>query len=263
MPLVYEMQALTWRARSARQQDAILINGKVIQHDGLISRHCHAAASAPWCVAVADGVSSSPGAEQAAQQLLDGVWQQASHSAQSISFQALQQHLNRSLANNEKYYGASTTLALVSHSSPQNFVNIQHLGDSRVYLFCSHSQQWRCLTHDHNYLEQLRLNGELQAGEQYATIYNALLYYFCADPLHEVPELAAQEEYLTPDDALLLCTDGLHDVMECHEWPALQADMALKEWLKMMKQMLEERKAYDNASMVLVRLTEGEKHDAE
>ncbi len=37
----------------------------------------------------------------------------------------------------------------------------------------------------------------------------------------------------------------------------------MKQWLKMVKQMLEERKAYDNASMVLVRLTEGEKHEVE
>lgn len=33
----FEMQGLTWKARSKYQQDAILIENKVIQHDGLIS----------------------------------------------------------------------------------------------------------------------------------------------------------------------------------------------------------------------------------
>ena len=37
--LYYEMQALTWRAKPPIQQDAILIGNKVIQHDGLISKH--------------------------------------------------------------------------------------------------------------------------------------------------------------------------------------------------------------------------------
>ncbi|KUG37283.1 hypothetical protein AAU60_16160 [Acinetobacter johnsonii] len=34
----FEMQALTWKARSKYQQDAILIENKVIQHDGLITK---------------------------------------------------------------------------------------------------------------------------------------------------------------------------------------------------------------------------------
>jgi serine/threonine protein phosphatase PrpC len=41
-------------------------------------------------------------------------------------------------------------------------VTIQHLGDSRVYLFSQHDQKWHCLTRDHNYLEQLRESGELK-----------------------------------------------------------------------------------------------------
>ena len=34
----FEMQGLTWKAKSKYQQDAILIENKVIQHDGLISK---------------------------------------------------------------------------------------------------------------------------------------------------------------------------------------------------------------------------------
>lgn len=34
----FEMQGLTWKARAKYQQDAILIENKVIQHDGLISK---------------------------------------------------------------------------------------------------------------------------------------------------------------------------------------------------------------------------------
>jgi serine/threonine protein phosphatase PrpC len=92
-----------------------------------------------------------------------------------------------------------------------------------------------------------------KSRENYASIYGALLQYFCADPLHEVMDFTTTEEYLTENDALLVCTDGVHDVMECREWPALKVDMELRTWLLNMKASLDSKQAYDNVSMVLVR----------
>ena len=166
---------------------------------------------------------------------------------------AIQQYLVDQLANQKSSFGASSTLALIHNDARQGFVTIQHIGDSRVYLFSQHDQKWHCLTRDHNYLEQLRENGEVKEGENYASIYDALLQYFCADPLHEVMDFTTTEEYLTDNDALLICTDGVHDVMECGEWPALKVDMELRAWLLDMKASLDSKQAYDNVSMILVR----------
>ena len=61
------------------------------------------------------------------------------------------------------------------------------------------------------------------------------------------------EEFLTQNDVLLVCTDGVHDVMECTEWPTLKVDMELRTWLLEMKELLHLNQAYDNVSMILVR----------
>jgi protein phosphatase len=71
----FEMQGLTWKARSKYQQDAILIENKVIQHDGLITKLYSHSEKEQWCVAVADGISNSPAAEQAAYTVLKALTQ--------------------------------------------------------------------------------------------------------------------------------------------------------------------------------------------
>jgi PPM family protein phosphatase len=247
----FEMQGLTWKARSKYQQDAILIENKVIQHNGLITKLYSHSEKDQWCVAVADGISNSPVAEQASYTVLKALIQ--NKKIEPCQAFTIQQYLVDQLANKKSSFGASSTLALIHHGTRQGFVTIQHIGDSRVYLFSQHDQKWHCLTSDHNYLEQLRANGEVKAGENYASMYGALLQYFCADPLHEVMDFTIAEEFLTQNDALLVCTDGVHDVMECTEWPPLKVDMDLRTWLLNMKASLDSKQAYDNISIVLVR----------
>lgn len=247
----FEMKGLTWKARSKCQQDAILIENKVIQHDGLITKLYSHSEKEQWCVAVADGISNSPAPEQASYTVLKALMQ--NKKIEPCQAFTIQQYLVDQLAHQKNSFGASSTLAFIQNDGDQGFVTIQHLGDSRVYLFSQHDQKWHCLTRDHNYLEQLRESGELRAGENYASIYGALLQYFCADPLHEVMEFTRVEEYLTENDALLVCTDGVHDVMECGQWLPLKADMELRTWLLNMKASLDSKQAYDNVSMVLVR----------
>jgi hypothetical protein len=71
----FEMQGLTWKARSKYQQDAILIGNKVIQHDGLISKLYRYSEQEKWCIAVADGISNSPTADKAAYTVLNALTQ--------------------------------------------------------------------------------------------------------------------------------------------------------------------------------------------
>lgn len=247
----FEMQGLTWKARSKYQQDAILIENKVIQHDGLITKLYSHSEKEQWCVAVADGISNSPTADKASYAVLKALTQNRELDQYQTS--VIQQYLVDQLAHQKNSFGASSTLALIQNDGDQGFVTIQHIGDSRVYLFSQHDQKWHCLTRDHNYLEQLRESGDLRVGENYASIYGALLQYFCADALHEVMDFTRAEEYLTENDALLVCTDGVHDVMECGEWLPLKADVELRTWLLNMKASLDSKQAYDNVSMVLVR----------
>ena len=253
--LYYEMQALTWRAKPSIQQDAILIGGNVIQHDGLISRHYIYKTDQYWCAAVSDGVSSSPKAEQASKAVLNSVLAQ-SQTQTRIWLQKVQDDLSTALASNSKADGSSATLAAVSSSIPHGFVNIHHVGDSRVYLFRSYNQQWYALTKDHNFITEMQQSGEIEIkeDEQYASFYYMLNHCFCADSLHEVPEFKPQEQYLVEGDVLLICSDGVHDVLECTHWQPLLPEIPLKTWLTEMRNALHQNHAFDNASMILVRL---------
>lgn len=254
--LYYEIQALTWRAKPPIQQDAILIGNKIIQHDGFISKCYLYQKDDDWCAAVSDGVSSSPKAELAAQTILKSVLAQTKIQNQ-ICLQTVQDDLSADLASNPKTYGSSATLAAVTSSSPFGLINIQHLGDSRVYLLSSHNQHWYALTQDHNFLTEMQQNGEaeIKENEQYASFYYMLNHCFCADSLHEVPEFSPKEEYLVEGDALLICSDGVHDVLECHDWQPLMPETPLKTWLCHMKTALHQNHAFDNVSMILIRLT--------
>ena len=153
-------------------------------------------------------------------------------------------------------------MAVVTPSSPFGFVNIQHLGDSRVYLFSSHNQYWYALTQDHNFITEMQQNGEaeIKESEQYASFYYMLNHCFCADSLHEVPEFSPKEEYLVVGDALLICSDGVHDVLECNHWKPLMPETPLKTWLLNMKTALHQNHSFDNVSMILIRLTQENQH---
>jgi serine/threonine protein phosphatase PrpC len=132
------------------------------------------------------------------------------------------------------------------------------VGDSRVYLFSGHQHKWYALTKDHNFLNEMAENGEIQiiVGQEYASFYYMLNYCFCADSQHEIPEFSPQEEYLTEEDALLICSDGVHDILECDTWQPLLAETSLKTWLMEMKNALYQHHAYDNVSMILIRLVQ-------
>lgn len=73
---------------------------------------------------------------------------------------------------------------------------------------------------------------------------------------HEITEFSPKEEYLVEGDALLICSDGVHDVLECHHWQPLVPETPLKTWLLEMKTALHQNHAFDNVSMILIRLTQ-------
>ena len=61
-------------------------------------------------------------------------------------------------------------------------------------------------------------------------------------------------------DALLICSDGVHDVLECNHWKPLMPETPLKTWLLNMKTALHQNHSFDNVSMILIRLTQENQH---
>lgn len=250
----FEIQGLTWQARASQQQDALLINQQIIQHKGLITQRHIFDLHTPWSIALADGVSQSPYATQAAHTILSLVAKASQHSS-ILNFSALQKQFYQHFDTSDRAFGASTTLVTLEHER-DHFLNIQYLGNSRAYLYSLNDKfpKWHCLTRDHTYLEELRLQGELKAGEDYSSLYDMLTDYFCADPTHVIEHHEHREEYLTENEAIVLCSDGVHDILASHAWPDLAPDMSLKTWLMNMKDLLDQLQAYDNSSIIIARL---------
>lgn len=243
------IQALTWQAKAPKQQDSLLItNGdsvRVIQHKALISNEYHF--ETDFVVAVADGIASSPYSGQVSKKLLERLAKQF-HTA--ISFNALQDDLNNHFTQ-KKYQGAGSTLAMAYYHTTKSQFEIRHLGDSRVYYFNGQKKEWRCLTTDHTYLNELKKEQTLDENKEYASSYDILYHYFCIESENTITYFEPQFIQLNQGDYLLLCTDGVHDVLSCENW-LLPNELSLKEWLMAMQKLLQKNHAYDNMTMILI-----------
>lgn len=247
------VQALTWRAKAPKQQDSLLMsNGddiaRIISHNSLIS-HTYQFSQQDFILAVADGIASSPYSGLVSQKLLFLLDKQFKE--QAISFQELQNQLNDYFIK-EKYQGAGSTLAMVHYQTQHQYFEIRHLGDSRVYHFNKQNNQWTTLTQDHTYLNELKQEIPLDNNQEYASSYDILYHYFCIDDGYRISYFAPQYLKLNTGDYLLLCTDGVHDVLSCEYWLAPHTD-DLKSWLIAMQKLLHSKGAWDNITMILLK----------
>lgn len=258
--LNFELQGFSLKFKSPQQQDAMLIAHKVLQHDRILSKRRIYPIHEAWCTALADGVSQSPQAQLASKKILQLVDQNQSMQV-PFNFALLQQQFCQYFSQLPEHHGTSTTLITLTHSQSQ-FIEIQHLGNSRAYLYslAQATPQWRQLTRDHSFIEELLAPTDMQNRKSYASCYDMLTQYFCADDSHEVCLSPIQEQFLTENEALVICTDGIYQSLACSHWPLLQPNLSLANWLLQLKEKLEQHKPYDNASIVIVRLTSSKVH---
>lgn len=246
--MTYHIQAVNWRGGMAYQQDAVLIAPKIYQHQGRISR-CYD--TGQFCVAVADGVSTSPYSALASRTLLQLT--SAMHADRgAVDFVELQHRLNQALTD-DRHDGASSTLVCAYTVGDE--IVLQHLGDSRAYHYDGVS--WACLTQDHSFINELRADGAA-SDDSYASCYGALMGYFVVDRMADMSavQLASHQTLsLKSSECLLLCSDGFYEVLHGQFLPMNDA-ISLKQWLSdsidQIKQ-IKPKQQLDNISAVLVR----------
>ncbi len=108
-----------------------------------------------------------------------------------------------------EYHGMGTTLTTIVLQ--ENHLYYAHVGDSRLYLIQSASREIRQITKDHSlvnrYIEEGKLTPEEAAEEDRNVLDQAL---GCVPKIRiEIGE----REALAPGDVLLLCSDGLSDLV--------------------------------------------------
>jgi len=95
------------------------------------------------------------------------------------------------------------------------FANVVHVGDSRLYII----RDGRALrvTRDHTQVQTLVDTGRITPGEARTHPEGHLLVRAIGIGPQVEPEVCREPIRLRPGDALVLCTDGLHDIVEGKE----------------------------------------------
>ena len=229
-----------------------------------------------FCVAVSDGVSQSDFSQVAslkAMKTVKQLWQTYLDNPNQSAVMDISKIYEKVATLPKRYYGASATLALVyrtfaKDNQSNSSVVIKHIGDSRVYHFSAMTKTWRCITRDHNLLNQIV--DEQAAAENRQADFGKYNQEGMASPLYALtdcliadsdldsnpmPAFDSQTLKVSSGDCLVVCTDGVHDLVLCDEWQGIDKHTNLQAWLKQLRKQIYAAKgrAYDNATAILVR----------
>lgn len=227
-----------------------------------------------FCVAVADGVAQSNLSQHASLSAVKAVkklWHSYHNQKNPTAFMSMQSIYEQVANAPSKYYGAMTTLAIVYRLKDSDEVIIKHVGDSRVYLQRDNRQSqngWRCITRDHNLLNQLvddkaEAEGRTTDFSEYNKQGMATALYTITDYLtidsdeinNPMPSYDSQILQVKAGDCLVVCSDGVHDLVSCEEWSTIDEQTDLQDWLKNLRKQIyvSQGRAYDNVTVIVIR----------
>jgi PPM family protein phosphatase len=200
----------------AHNEDAVLLDGQV--HQGRVREQGEVDLSRARFFAVADGVSSGTLPRTASRRLLELLQSRLAAVPATESLSALLhlvQHDYAALGANPDLYGMASTLVGVCLIG--NAATIFNVGDSRAYLLANgvNGGQVRLLSRDHSLLNDMLMAGEITAdqAENAASILRGLTCQFIVDAEFDEFNVNIVTHELQPGERLLLCSDGLNEVL--------------------------------------------------
>ena len=136
-----------------------------------------------------------------------------------------------------------------------NQAYIAQVGDSRCYQFRKGHKIWR--TTDHTRVQMLVDEGKLTEEQarhhpEAGMLTRALGHARMADGQPLVPEVLDEPLILEQGDTLVLCTDGLHDLVEDHEIGELIAGRDGDEAVRVLIETACDRGGHDNVTIAVV-----------
>ncbi len=134
-------------------------------------------------------------------------------------------------------------------------VYVALIGDSRCYHVRRGHMMWRSL--DHTRVQMLVDSGEISEEEarvhpEAGMLTRALGHDRMADGRPLEPDVLQTPLWLEPEDALLLCSDGLHDLLEDWEIAQMIAGRAPAEAVTALVETACERGGHDNITVALI-----------
>jgi protein phosphatase len=148
----------------------------------------------------------------------------------------------------EKLKGMGTTLCCV-YVHPDGLL-YGHVGDSRIYRL--RDNQIEQLTHDHSLLRELMDLGQINAQQAEDFLYkNIITRAIGTEPFVEP---TVQVSNLQAGDILLMCTDGLSDLLSEEEMRHVLTRNPDKELAKELVKVAKKKGGYDNVTVLIVKI---------
>ncbi|MGM0501576.1 MAG: Stp1/IreP family PP2C-type Ser/Thr phosphatase [Bacillota bacterium] len=149
-------------------------------------------------------------------------------------------------SNNPEYKGMGTTLTLGVVKGDS--IIFGHVGDSRAYLL--HDNSLNQITDDHSYVGDLLRKGIITKKEAEKHPKKNLLLR--ALGLEKEIKVDIVEQKLVPEDIILLCSDGLTNMLRDNEIETiLNKDLGLQEQAELLSDKANTAGGYDNITAVL------------
>ncbi len=214
----------------------------------------------PYLFAVADGMGGYLAGEVASRETLKA-FEVATHelrheeNCEPISVLAgavarANSHIYKMAQKNEAYTGMGTTLTAL-YMPGDNTAYTAHIGDSRLYLYRNNTLSQ--ITHDHSYVADLVAQGKISDSEAFTHPKRNMLL----QALGVEPEITTDIIHfaIEKNDILLLCSDGLSDMLRNEEIAEILETANVEAVVEMLVEKALDNGGKDNVSVILVALT--------
>ncbi len=212
--------------------------------------------------ALADGMAARRGADIASRlattQLLDALRSASTFPPERTvrdAFYAVNNAIFSHAQNNPAMQGMATTLVAAWFRGDR--VSIAHVGDSRLYRF--REGLLERLTIDHSFVQEQLNAGKMTNNEARLSQSRHLVTRALGSADTVAPDLSEHE--VRPEDMYLLCSDGLHDLVDDTDialaLEMLQPNLDLA--ANTLVSMANDRGGLDNISVVLIRVKDARK----
>lgn len=147
--------------------------------------------------------------------------------------------------------GMGTTIAAVFFDDRERLANICHVGDSRVYRV--RNERIEQLTEDHSLVQQLFREGKINRQELKTSPHRSVLTQ--AVGVHPMVSPALRVEEPWPEDLFIICSDGVHSVVEPEEVLQIvrQEGTHLQTMCDTLVNLANDRGGRDNSTVLIVR----------
>lgn len=233
---------------------ATRVGGRDHNEDAVLATPVGDAGNA-WLLAVADGMGGHAGGEVASRVAIDTLRE---HFAGPLPDDVALQMKRAFRVANERVWAEGGTsdighmgTTLVAAVVNGVYLTVANVGDSRAYLV--RGNQVQQLTHDHSLVAEQVERGQLTAGtERQSPQRNVLTAAIgTAEKLERrLPDIF--ELTLLPEDRLLLCSDGFHDVIDQREYAGQLTGGNPDTLALALTSLAEQRGTTDNVSAVVL-----------